>query len=97
MSGAGTPPSMSRPDFSARTEAAPASLPTAGGGPIAGAVKGGGGAANRSGGRSGWSKIESDCCESGKVGGDEGVPDRRAKSGDNADGTSCGGCDNGLT
>jgi hypothetical protein len=48
-------------------------------------------------GRSGRSKIESDCCESGKVGGDEGVPDRRAKSGDNADGTSCGGCDNGLT
>ena len=48
-------------------------------------------------GRNGRSKIESDCCESGKAGGDEGAPGRRPRSGDNADGASCGGCDVGLT
>jgi hypothetical protein len=48
-------------------------------------------------GRNGRSKIESDCCESGKAGGDEDAPGRRPRSGDNADGVSCGGCDVGLT
>ena len=46
--------------------------------------------------RNGRSKIESDGCESGNDG-DEGAPGRRPRSGDKADGASCGGCDIGLT
>jgi hypothetical protein len=91
---------MSRPDFSARTAAAaPASLPTGEASLVPASEKARGSPPKRRGGsgRNGRSKIESDCCESGKAGGDEDAPGRRPRSGDNADGVSCGGCDVGLT